>query len=299
MLCLKGASRGNIHVNRGEHEWEASWDSWGPDTKHKIQYRLNPEELAVVKKIENTGCLLSELLDCVQGITSYDKYRGHSQEQIKNRCYHADSKLSNQYGKWLQGGDVSRYSIVWSGEWLKYGPWLGAPRHPRFFSGPRLLFREIPGKNRRIQAAYADDETFYHGHPVTPAIKKDGQSIDILFVLGIVNSKVLSWYGAKCLPNMGKDIFPKFNPQDIKAIPIPQAESSVVSRMVILVNEMLEAKKQEAGAVTDTKREFWGRKCEALDCKIDDLAFELYGLTPEEIDVVEGNAPTGKEPADD
>ena len=54
---------------------------------------------------------------------------------------------------------------------MKYGSWLAAPREARFFNGARLLFREIPGSGKRIQAVFTDQESYY-GHSITPFLNK-------------------------------------------------------------------------------------------------------------------------------
>ena len=68
-----------------------------------------------------------------------------------------------------------------------------------------------------------------------------------------------------------------------------------------LVAQMLEGKKQESAAGGQTNLDFWARKCAALDRQIDGLVYELYGLSAEEIALVEGAAPAtaGKEVADE
>jgi hypothetical protein len=53
---------------------------------------------------------------------------------------------------------------------------------------------------------------------------------------------------------------------------------------------MLEARKQLAGAQSDKDKDFYENKCAALDRQIDSLVYELYGLTPGEIKIVEGAA---------
>jgi len=40
--------------------------------------------------------------------------------------------------------------------------------------------------------------------------------------------------------------------------------------------------------VRDADRGHYGNKCRPLDRQIDALVYELYGLTPEEIEIVEG-----------
>jgi hypothetical protein len=53
------------------------------------------------------------------------------------------------------------------------------------------------------------------------------------------------------------------------------------------VGAMLEAKKQLAESKTDKDKTYYENKCAALDRQIDRLVYELYGLTEEEIQIVE------------
>lgn len=54
------------------------------------------------------------------------------------------------------------------------------------------------------------------------------------------------------------------------------------------VEKMLEAKKSLGTAQTDKDKAFYARYCETLDKQIDDIVYELYGLSLEERKVVEG-----------
>jgi hypothetical protein len=47
-------------------------------------------------------------------------------------------------------------------------------------------------------------------------------------------------------------------------------------------------KQRLAAAKSDAERTQLERKCEWLDSEIDRIVYELYGLTPEEIRIVEG-----------
>jgi hypothetical protein len=59
-------------------------------------------------------------------------------------------------------------------------------------------------------------------------------------------------------------------------------------QIINLVDQMLEAKKQLQGAKTEGDKNYLNRKCERLDKEIDQLVYQLYGLTEEEIKIVEG-----------
>ncbi len=52
---------------------------------------------------------------------------------------------------------------------------------------------------------------------------------------------------------------------------------------------MLTAKKQLQQAKTESDKNYLTRKCETFDKQIDELVYQLYGLTEEEIKIVEGN----------
>jgi hypothetical protein len=58
-------------------------------------------------------------------------------------------------------------------------------------------------------------------------------------------------------------------------------------KMVSFVEQMLEAKKKLAAATSEGDRNFLTRKCENLDMQIDALVYELYGLSKEEIALIE------------
>jgi len=59
-------------------------------------------------------------------------------------------------------------------------------------------------------------------------------------------------------------------------------------QIVRLVDQMLAAQKHLAAAKSDADKDFYQNKCAGLDRQIDALVYELYGLTTEEIQIVEG-----------
>ncbi len=56
-----------------------------------------------------------------------------------------------------------------------------------------------------------------------------------------------------------------------------------------LVEQMLAAKEKLAKTKTDAESTRLEMQCESLDRHIDAAVYELYGLTEEEIRIVEGN----------
>lgn len=287
---IKDNSELEIKIENKDSSWFINNSEWKTSKSFVLDYKIRPEIKEIISKINNFD-KLSGFGEIIQGITAYDRYRGQNPSVIKERAYHSSFKKDDTYGKWLSGKDISRYSDNWSGEWLSYGDWLGAPRSPRFFEGERLVFREIPGKNKRIQSTLLE-ETRYYGHSITPFKKFPTDPHNIRYFLGIANSRLISWYGALVLPNFGKDIFPKLNPKDVSEIPIKIIDFCNLhgrkqhDRLVVLVERMLELHKRSPQ--TPQEQDQLQREIAATDAAIDRLVYELYGLTEEEINIVEG-----------
>ena len=78
----------------------------------------------------------------------------------------------------------------------------------------------------------------------------------------------------------------------LKEIPIKkiisESEKQSHDRIVSLVTQMLEAKKQLQSIKTDKDKTYYENKCTDLDLAIDQEVYKLYSLTPEEIKIVEG-----------
>ena len=112
------------------------------------------------------------------------------------------------------------------------------------------------------------------------------------FVLGFIGSSVLRWFWLQSFFDQ-KDTFPKVKKDALLAIPIAKidftkpAQKAQHDRMVQLVETMLKVKAQVSAAKTESDRTYLEDKCTGLDRQIDQLVYELYGLTPEEIAVVE------------
>jgi hypothetical protein len=60
--------------------------------------------------------------------------------------------------------------------------------------------------------------------------------------------------------------------------------------MVALVGRMLDLQRKLAAASVPAERDLYRRQIEATDRQIDALVYELYGLTEDEIKVVEGES---------
>jgi len=111
------------------------------------------------------------------------------------------------------------------------------------------------------------------------------------YVLGLLNSK-LDWY-LKHVSSPFRGGYYSYNRQYIEQLPIRTIDFSDPTdkvhhdRMVELVETMLDLHKQLAAAKTSHEETAIQRQINAIDKQIDQLVYELYGLTDKEIRIVE------------
>jgi len=120
-------------------------------------------ELNILSKIKKNSKELSELADFSLGITPYDKYRGHSEDTIKSRAFHSNSKENENYRPLITGENITRFVVSNKiNEFINYGDWLGAPRDAKYFNEERILIRQIvSGNPPRIYAGYTNESLYY------------------------------------------------------------------------------------------------------------------------------------------
>ncbi len=99
------------------------------------------------------------------------------------------------------------------------------------------------------------------------------------YFLGLLNSKLLGWYLNTITGNLGNNmrIGQKSNFQNLPLPPITSENQPIVSQIESLVDKIITAKKENPQADTSE-----------LEKEIDELVYKLYGLTEEEIRIIEG-----------
>ena len=113
------------------------------------------------------------------------------------------------------------------------------------------------------------------------------------YLLGLLNSKLITYYYSKSAALI-RGGYLRFFTQDIEKLPIyiPDFDTLVDKarhdKMVALVTQMLDLNKKLQDARLDQEKTQFQRQIVATDAAIDALVYELYGLTAEEIKIVEG-----------
>jgi type I restriction-modification system DNA methylase subunit len=222
-----------------------SKSNWKQNDNYNFNIYVSPEQFELLQKIPKDSIDLGEIADFTLGITPYDKYKGHSQELIKSRGFHSDSKDSDVYKPLISGGNIERYFVSDEiKEYIKYGDWLGAPRDERFFNSPRVLIRQIvSGKPPRIYSGYTDKPLYYTqiGFGIIP--KPDTVSVKSL--LALLNSKLINFYHKYSFLDLEKELFQKILIANCKKFPISNKLFKEPKHFNQIIDKMIELKEQE------------------------------------------------------
>ncbi|WP_292521701.1 N-6 DNA methylase [Methanoculleus sp.] len=151
------------------------------------------------------------------------------------------------------------------------------------FEKPKILYPEIcqkPEFTVDVGCLYPNNKCF--------AIPGDDK-----YLLGILNSKLTAFLFEVLLPKLRGGFF---MPAAVVVQTFPirtidfsdPADAARHDRMVALVEKMLDLNKRLAAAKVSHEKEVLAGMLDATDRQIDRLVYELYGLTEEEIAVVEG-----------
>jgi type I restriction-modification system DNA methylase subunit len=306
---------------------------------------ISSNERQIIKKIESKDTLsLHEVANFSLGITPYDKYKGHTEDIIRNRIYHSVHKINDAHKPLIAGENIKRYiTDNNSNEYINYGDWLGAKRDEKFFTEPRILIRQIvSGVPLRIYAGYSE-EPLYFTQIGFGVISKNDLKFNNKFLLTLLNSTLINYYHKYKFLDLEKQLFQKVLIANAKIFPIKKLsvlnQQPFIKKADIMLssNKALQELSQKFQRTVQRKFEIqdlpkklqdWyllsygdfikelGKKkvrlslsqeaewedyftqekqkatalkttIDATDKEIDQMVYALYGLTPEEIEIVE------------
>jgi hypothetical protein len=180
------------------------------------------EALGIINKMNAASYPLTRYATVKTGFVAYEVGKGRpaqTKEMKDARVYHATNRAGPGWFTYLDGRDVRRYGLGWSGQFVKYGSNLAAPRDKALYQTERILVRQIPSKPPyAINAAYTDTDMLLNDRNsnIVLNFKMKPQAI-----LGVLNSRVTSYWFAYTFDKFQRDTFPQFKLAELEQFPIP------------------------------------------------------------------------------
>lgn len=244
------------------------------------------------KKIVCRTQPLKTFCNVFNGVKPFEKGKGtppQTEQTMKEKPFvHEGSAPDASWVPLLRGSLIHRYKIFWQKDyWIKYGPWLAAPRDPAIFDAPIKIMVRQTGDS--IIATLIDVGFVARNnlHILLPKTK----NYDLKYFLGLLNSKLMDFFYAFINPEKGEALA-EVKKHHVEGLPIHPIDFSEVyskesyKKMIELVDRMLKLSKQQSR--TPQEKTVLDRQIAATDVQIDRLVYDLYGLTEEEIKIVEG-----------
>jgi type I restriction-modification system DNA methylase subunit len=214
-----------------------------------------------------------------------EKFVVLSEDELQ-RCEKVNALLEHNKEKLAQRIWFDKNAEELSGKW--YGMmYLDAYTS---FSRPHIL---TPSLSNCSNFAIGQGVLFATGTAgVTSVIPRQDLEENIFYLLGLLNSSLLSFYAISHSPIFSGGYY-KFSAPYLKKLPIrtinfsDSVDKARHDQMVILVERMLDLHKRLPAAKTAQERTVLQRQVETTDRQIDNLVYELYGLLPDEREIVE------------
>ena len=199
------------------------------------------------KKIFENSIALDEIVEIKAGLQAYEKGKGipkQTEEDVKNRPYDYTYKFDEETYKYLEGNNVVRYSINWSGQYLKYGENLAAPRSVELFNGKKIIIREITGAfPKNIISTYTEEFYLYNRSNIG-IIEKENKKIDLKYILVVLNSTLISYYFMKNTAKSVRKLFPKIILNDLRKFPFKEISLKEQQQFIEKANKILTLNKE-------------------------------------------------------
>ena len=161
-------------------------------------------------------------------------------------------------------------------------PWwaLHRPREPAIFSAPKLIGLTT---HKSIELVFDESAGLF----VTDAMYVFAPRPEIApkALMAVMQSKLFRFLYR--VANMGEArVIPQIKASKLLTLPIPDLSSD--GRLLALSDRMLELNKHLAAGETVAEKDLVQRQIDETDAEIDRLVYDLYGLTADEINLVEG-----------
>src|SRR5208282_5135523 len=259
-----------------EETHTAEITSWFAEGTDQFLTYADIATAALITKIQNRGKPLKDFADVQRGVTPFD----------------LTEKPEHPYSRRAFDGTVRRYSFDRGNErYVRFDDSLAEPKPERYFKGPRILLRELISRQFRLQAVKVTED-FVTNKSMQSILSVPGGP-ELEYLLGCLNSRLVSWYFLRKSNIAQRDDFPKIVLKESRNLPIPPIGSSTASegargRMVELVNRMLRLNNQKnSSALAPSELDRVEREIAATDSEIDELVYELYEITGEERKIIE------------
>jgi tRNA1(Val) A37 N6-methylase TrmN6 len=262
-----------------------------PDNGDIINVVSNDEEKLLFEKIKEKSVFIKDVSKVYNGVKPFEKGKGtppQTEETMKLKPFVQVNQPKPTGENWLplmRGSLMNKYENRWANNsWIQYGEWLAAPRDKKIFEADEKIIVRQTGDS--IIATIIGENIIARDnlHIII------SNSLSHKFILGILNSKLTDFYYYQINPERG-EVLAQVKKNHVEQLPLPKineknqpSHNQIISyvEQLLQLNTELKTESLESNKVHIISRI---KYCES---KINELVYQLYELTEEEINIVEG-----------
>ena len=156
------------------------------------------------------------------------------------------------------------------------------------FEGERILVRQIPSRPPYSINGWLVDGDYVND--INSMIIKGFKNASPRFVLGVLNSKLITFWFINTFDKFQRKTFPQFKVNELATFPIINASSQYQENVVRLVDLIQQSHNHLSNVKDGTARFIEIKKhLDELDLSLDKLIYEIVGLSEAEIAIVENS----------
>ena len=183
----------------------------------------------------------------------------------------------NKYKKQLSGRAQIKRSK--SSSWWKYT----FAMHKEYYHLPKLYCSRRASNN-----TFSYDTGFnYLGFSNMTLIFDTNPEYNLKYILTLLNSSTLNFRYKSIGKQTGGGSFEYF-PNGVGKLPIPPANKEDQAPLITLADQMIETQSRLQQALSNEDKKLLEQRAAIIDKQIDNAVYRLYGLTEEEVKIVEG-----------
>jgi type I restriction-modification system DNA methylase subunit len=287
-VCVKtfGKKQSINSIDNPQKEFIVKTKDWFEQNAFNLQ--IDNSEKQLLSKVEKPKKTVNDIGEMYSGIKAYEVGKGKPAQTEKirdNKPYTSEIKTDKTWKPFYDGKNIGRYELLWKeNNWIKYGEWLAAPRQPENFEGEKILIRKITGKT--LIATYIPETSYCN--TLLFVLKIKNKQYSYKSVLALLNSTLIGWYFRKKFQISDDDTFPQIMIRDILQFPVPEISSKFATELEKLVDLLLKLIAEKAEAKLESKINQLQGKIDYCEDRINQIVYQLYNLTDEEIKMVEG-----------
>jgi len=259
-----------------------------PDHGEILNILASDEEKVLFEKIKQKSLSINDVCVVYNGVKPFCKGRGtpiQTEETMKLKPYVVENKPKPEGEDWkplLRGSLMNRYTNFWNNNsWIKYGKCLAEPRKPEIFeAGEKIIVRQT---GDRIIATIIGKDIICRDNLHLILTEKS----NLKFILGILNSRLTDFYYYQINPERGEALA-QVKKQHVEQLPVPKNVTKEQETEIIkLVDQLLQLNQELQTATLPNQIEQIKSRIEYCEDKINEIVYELYGLSKEEIKIVD------------